>query len=67
VNFFGARDGLVHISQLSRGRPEKSSDIVKEGQQVWVKLMGFDERGKVRLSRKVVDQETGAEIKTEAA
>jgi polyribonucleotide nucleotidyltransferase len=67
VNFFGARDGLVHISQLSRGRPEKSSDIVKEGQQVWVKLMGFDERGKVRLSMKVVDQETGAEIKTEAA
>ncbi|MEM6762045.1 MAG: S1 RNA-binding domain-containing protein, partial [Pseudomonadota bacterium] len=62
VNFFGPRDGLVHISQMTKGRPEKSSDVVKEGQKVWVKLMGFDERGKVRLSMKVVDQETGEEI-----
>ncbi|WP_420392454.1 polyribonucleotide nucleotidyltransferase [Acuticoccus sp.] len=67
VNFFGPRDGLVHISQMRDGRPEKSSDVVKEGQKVWVKLMGFDERGKVRLSMKVVNQETGEEIKAEAA
>ncbi|MBA4781828.1 MAG: polyribonucleotide nucleotidyltransferase [Rhizobiales bacterium] len=65
VNFFGAKDGLVHISQLSNGRPEKSSDVVKEGDKVWVKLMGFDERGKVRLSMKVVDQATGQEIARE--
>ncbi len=62
VNFFGARDGLVHISQLTQGRPEHTSDIVKEGDEVWVKLLGFDDRGKVRLSMKVVDQETGKEI-----
>ncbi|ORE95320.1 polynucleotide phosphorylase/polyadenylase [Stappia sp. 22II-S9-Z10] len=67
VNFFGPRDGLVHISQMTNGRPEKSSDVVKEGQKVWVKLMGFDERGKVRLSMKVVDQETGTEIAKDAA
>ncbi|MEM6847283.1 MAG: S1 RNA-binding domain-containing protein, partial [Pseudomonadota bacterium] len=67
VNFFGPRDGLVHISQMTQGRPEKSSDVVKEGQKVWVKLMGFDERGKVRLSMKVVDQDTGQEIPKEAA
>jgi len=63
VNFFGARDGLVHISQLADGRPEKTSDVVKEGDEVFVKLLGFDDRGKVRLSMKVVDQETGEEIK----
>ncbi|MEO0880679.1 MAG: polyribonucleotide nucleotidyltransferase, partial [Pseudomonadota bacterium] len=62
VNFFGARDGLVHISQLNDGRPEKTTDVVKEGDEVWVKLLGFDDRGKVRLSMKVVDQETGKEI-----
>ncbi|MFC2951118.1 polyribonucleotide nucleotidyltransferase [Marinicaulis aureus] len=62
VNFFGARDGLVHISQLSDGRPEKTTDVVKEGDEVYVKLLGFDDRGKVRLSMKVVDQETGKEI-----
>ena len=62
VNFFGPRDGLVHISQLASERVAKTSDVVKEGQKVWVKLMGFDERGKVRLSMKVVDQETGKEI-----
>jgi len=62
VNFFGARDGLVHISQLTQGRPEHTSDVVKEGDEVWVKLLGFDDRGKVRLSMKVVDQETGKEI-----
>jgi polyribonucleotide nucleotidyltransferase len=62
VNFFGARDGLVHISQLGAERVAKTTDVVKEGQKVWVKLMGFDERGKVRLSMKVVDQATGQEI-----
>ena len=61
VNFFGARDGLVHISQLNDGRPEKTTDVVKEGDEVFVKLLGFDDRGKVRLSMKVVDQETGEE------
>jgi polyribonucleotide nucleotidyltransferase len=61
VNFFGPRDGLVHISQLSEGRPKQVTDVVKEGDEVWVKLLGFDERGKVRLSMKVVDQATGKE------
>ena len=62
VNFFGPRDGLVHISQLANDRVVKTLDVVKEGDKVWVKLMGFDDRGKVRLSMKVVDQETGKEI-----
>ncbi len=62
VNFFGPRDGLVHISQLSSERVAKTTDVVKEGDKVFVKLMGFDERGKVRLSMKVVDQKTGLEI-----
>ncbi|WP_292898542.1 MULTISPECIES: polyribonucleotide nucleotidyltransferase [unclassified Nitratireductor] len=62
VNFFGPRDGLVHISQLAQERVGKTTDVVKEGDKVFVKLMGFDERGKVRLSMKVVDQETGEEI-----
>ncbi|EFO32764.1 polyribonucleotide nucleotidyltransferase [Roseibium sp. TrichSKD4] len=65
VNFFGARDGLVHISQLAPKKVAKVTDVVKEGDKVWVKLMGFDERGKVRLSMKVVDQETGKEIERE--
>ena len=63
VNFFGAKDGLVHISQLAQGRVAKTTDVVKEGDKVWVKLLGFDERGKVRLSMKVIDQQTGEEIK----
>src|SRR5207342_3191585 len=68
VNFFGPKDGLVHISQLADGRPKAVTDVVKEGDQVWVKLLGFDERGKVRLSMKVVDQATGKEReKAEAA
>jgi polyribonucleotide nucleotidyltransferase len=62
VNFFGKQDGLVHISQLTQGRPERVEDVVKEGQEVYVKLLGFDDRGKVRLSMKIVDQATGAEI-----
>jgi len=59
VNFFGPKDGLVHISQLAPQRVAQVSDVVKEGDKVWVKLLGFDDRGKVRLSMKVVDQETG--------
>ena len=62
VNFFGAKDGLVHISQLGEGRPKAVTDVVKEGDMVWVKLLGFDDRGKVRLSMKVVDQKTGKEL-----
>jgi polyribonucleotide nucleotidyltransferase len=62
VNFFGSRDGLVHISQLAAQRVQKVTDVVKEGQKVKVKLLGFDERGKVRLSMKVVDQETGEDL-----
>ena len=65
VNFFGPKDGLVHISQLASERVQKTTDVVKEGDKVWVKLMGFDERGKVRLSMKVVDQATGKEIARE--
>ncbi|WP_237152642.1 polyribonucleotide nucleotidyltransferase [Oryzibacter oryziterrae] len=65
VNFFGTRDGLVHVSQLAPQRVQNVKDVVKEGDKVWVKLMGFDERGKVRLSMKVVDQATGQEIKSE--
>jgi polyribonucleotide nucleotidyltransferase len=65
VNFFGSRDGLVHISQLAPRRVQKVTDVVKEGDKVKVKLLGFDERGKVRLSMKIVDQETGQEIKAE--
>jgi polyribonucleotide nucleotidyltransferase len=61
VNFFGSKDGLVHISQLADQRVGKTTDVVKEGDKVWVKLLGFDERGKVRLSMKAVDQETGKE------
>jgi len=67
VNFFGAKDGLVHISQLAADRVQKTTDVVKEGDKVWVKLLGFDERGKVRLSMKVVDQATGKELTAEAA
>ena len=65
VNFFGAKDGLVHISQLADERVGKTTDVVNEGDKVWVKLMGFDDRGKVRLSMKVVDQETGEEYADE--
>jgi polyribonucleotide nucleotidyltransferase len=62
VNFFGAKDGLVHISQLAPRRVQKVNDVVKEGDKVKVKLLGFDERGKVRLSMKVVDQQTGEDL-----
>ena len=62
VNFFGAKDGLVHVSQMAQERVKHPKDVVSEGDAVWVKLMGFDDRGKVRLSMKVVDQESGAPI-----
>ncbi|MBO6770498.1 MAG: polyribonucleotide nucleotidyltransferase [Pseudomonadota bacterium] len=62
VNFFGARDGLVHISELAPERVKQVSDIVKEGDQVKVKVIGFDDRGKIKLSMKRVDQETGADL-----
>ncbi len=62
VNFFGSKDGLVHVSQLASERVKQVKDVVKEGQDVYVKLMGFDDRGKVRLSMKIVDQTTGEEI-----
>jgi polyribonucleotide nucleotidyltransferase len=67
VNFFGKRDGLVHVSQIENKRLNHPSDALKEGQEVWVKLLGFDDRGKVRLSMKVVDQATGKELTKEEA
>ena len=62
VNFFGPKDGLVHVSELAAQRVAKPSDVVKEGQAVKVKLLGFDDRGKVRLSMKQVDQSTGEDL-----
>lgn len=62
VNFFGAKDGLVHISELAANRVQKVSDVVKEGDKVKVKFLGQDDRGKIRLSMKVVDQETGEDL-----
>lgn len=65
VNFFGPKDGLVHVSQMANERIGHPKDVVSEGQTVYVKLMGFDDRGKVRLSMKNVDQETGKEVEKE--
>jgi polyribonucleotide nucleotidyltransferase len=62
VNFLGAKDGLVHISELANERVNRTTDIVKEGDPVKVKVIGFDDRGKVKLSMRVVDQATGADI-----
>jgi len=67
VNFFGKRDGLVHVSQIENKRLNHPSDVLKEGQDVWVKLLGFDDRGKVRLAMKMVDQATGQELAKEEA
>jgi polyribonucleotide nucleotidyltransferase len=67
VNFLGNRDGLVHISELADGRTNKVTDVVNEGDEVKVKVLGIDDRGKVRLSIRVVDQETGADLSAEAA
>jgi polyribonucleotide nucleotidyltransferase len=62
VNFLGARDGLVHISELAANRVSKTSDAVAQGDAVKVKVIGFDDRGKVKLSMRMVDQATGADI-----
>ena len=62
VNFFGSRDGLVHISQMSDRRLKHASEVLKEGMEVYVKCMGFDDRGKVRLAMKGIDQKTGKEV-----
>lgn len=67
VNYFGKRDGLVHVSQIKNERVKTVADVLSEGQEVKVKLIGFDDRGKTKLSMKVVDQETGEEIKPEPA
>ena len=62
VNFMGGKDGLVHVSEMKNERVEKPTDVVKEGQEVYVKVLEIDQRGKVRLSMRVVDQDTGAEL-----
>src|SRR6201987_6075511 len=62
VNFFGSKDGLVHISQLAKTRVNKTTDVIKEGDRVKVKVLGYDDRGKVKLSMRVVDQQTGADL-----
>ena len=62
VNFLGSRDGLVHISELAPQRVKTVSDVVKVGDAVKVKVIGMDDRGKVKLSMKAVDQETGEDI-----
>jgi len=62
VNFMGGKDGLVHVSEMKNERVEKPTDVVSEGQAVKVKVLEIDQRGKVRLSMRVVDQETGAEL-----
>jgi polyribonucleotide nucleotidyltransferase len=62
VNFFGAKDGLVHVSQISNERVARPQDVLSEGQMVKVKLVGFDDRGKTKLSMKIVDQETGEDL-----
>ena len=64
VNFMGAKDGLVHISELKPERVEKVTDVVAEGDEVKVKLIGIDDRGKMKLSMKRVDQETGEDLES---
>ncbi|MBC7496772.1 MAG: S1 RNA-binding domain-containing protein, partial [Sphingomonadaceae bacterium] len=62
VNFMGSKDGLVHISEIKNERVAKVSEVLTEGQPVKVKVLGIDDRGKVRLSMRLVDQTTGEEI-----
>src|SRR3546814_14541787 len=62
VNFMGARDGLVHISEIKNERVAKVSEVLTEGQEVKVKVLGIDDRGKVRLSTRLVDQDTSEEL-----
>ena len=66
VNFYGKRDGLVHVSQISEERVNHPKDVLTEGQNVKVKLMGIDDRGKSKLSMKIIDQSTGKEVEKEA-
>ena len=66
VNFLGPRDGLVHISELAPQRVRTVDDVVKEGDEVRVKIIGMDDRGKVKLSMKRVDQATGADLEAKA-
>jgi polyribonucleotide nucleotidyltransferase len=58
----GAKDGLVHISELQDARTANTTDVVNEGDEVKVLLLGIDDRGKIKLSMKRVDQETGEVI-----
>jgi polyribonucleotide nucleotidyltransferase len=67
VNFLGSRDGLVHISELAPSRVKQTSDVVNVGDQVKVKVLGIDDRGKVKLSMKAVDQKTGEDLSKRAA
>ena len=67
VNFLGSRDGLVHISELAPQRVKQTSDVVNVGDQVKVKVLGVDDRGKVKLSMKAVDQKTGEDLQQKAA
>ncbi len=67
VNFLGPRDGLVHISELTDSRVEKVTDVINEGDEIKVKLIGIDDRGKVKLSMRVVNQETGEDISDQVA
>ena len=67
VNFFGAKDGLVHVSQISSERVARPQDVLSEGQAVKVKFLGFDDRGKTKLSMKIVDQETGEDLSKKEA
>ena len=66
VNFLGPKDGLVHISEMMEGRVEKTTDVCNEGDMVKVKVIGFDDRGKVKLSMKRVNQETGEDLEANA-
>jgi polyribonucleotide nucleotidyltransferase len=66
VNFLGPKDGLVHISEMRPGRVRAVTDVVSEGDMVKVKCLGFDDRGKVRLTMKNIDQETGEEVEPAA-
>jgi len=67
VNFLGSRDGLVHISELAPQRVNKTSDVVNMGDEVKVKVIGFDDRGKIKLSMKSVNQETGEDLTRQAS
>ena len=66
VNFLGSRDGLVHISELAPHRVKTVGDVVQVGQVVKVKVIGMDDRGKVKLSMKAVDQQTGEDLTQKA-